>query len=136
MKTVFKSANRKASLILLAALFGFYASAKAQEVNAVIAQADSLSEIQETIEIYKQFESLCLSNRYEEALTLIQPYQYRLPKQHAEWTANILENKANEYESSGDYVQAEKYYLEAKEIREKVLGKEHPDYAASLNHLG
>jgi tetratricopeptide (TPR) repeat protein len=26
-------------------------------------------------------------------------------------------------------------YLEAKSIREKVLGKEHPDYAASLNNL-
>jgi CHAT domain-containing protein/Flp pilus assembly protein TadD len=31
--------------------------------------------------------------------------------------------------------EAEKYYLDSKAIREKVLGKEHPDYANSLSRL-
>jgi hypothetical protein len=35
-----------------------------------------------------------------------------------------------------DYGRAERYYLEATAIRETVLGKEHPDYAESLNNLG
>jgi CHAT domain-containing protein/Flp pilus assembly protein TadD len=96
----------------------------------------NMSEIRDLVEIYKQFYSLCLSERYEDAMTLIQPYVYRLPKQHAVWTANILWNIGKKYSDSGNYAQAEKYYIEAKEIREKVLGKEHPDYATSLNNLG
>ncbi len=35
----------------------------------------------------------------------------------------------------GNYAKAEGVYIEAKEIREKVLGKEHPDYATSCNNL-
>ena len=35
----------------------------------------------------------------------------------------------------GQYEKAEPLYLEAKQIQEKVLGKEHPDYAASCNNL-
>ena len=50
--------------------------------------------------------------------------------------ANSLNNSGIHYYNSGDYVQAEKYYLEAKDIWEKVLGKEHPDYATLLNNLG
>ncbi len=34
-----------------------------------------------------------------------------------------------------DYAEAEKWYIEAKSIYEKVLGKEHPDYAKNLNVL-
>jgi len=36
----------------------------------------------------------------------------------------------------GDYVLAEKYFLEAKNIYEKVLGKEYPSYSITLNNLG
>lgn len=36
----------------------------------------------------------------------------------------------------GDHKGAEPWYLRSKSIREKVLGKEHPDYAWSLNNLG
>ena len=32
--------------------------------------------------------------------------------------------------------QAEKYYLEALAIKEKVLGREHPDVANELGNLG
>ena len=35
----------------------------------------------------------------------------------------------------GQYEKAEPLFLEAKQIREKVLGKLHPDYAASCNNL-
>ena len=35
----------------------------------------------------------------------------------------------------GDYAKAERLYQEALEIRQKVLGPEHPDTATSLNNL-
>jgi hypothetical protein len=35
----------------------------------------------------------------------------------------------------GNYEKAEPLYLEAKDIWEKALGKEHPNYASSLNNL-
>ena len=40
------------------------------------------------------------------------------------------------YSDMRDYKKAETYHLQALEIRKKVLGEEHPDYAASLNNLG
>ncbi|MBK7226962.1 MAG: tetratricopeptide repeat protein [Saprospiraceae bacterium] len=35
----------------------------------------------------------------------------------------------------GNFDKAELFYLETRAIREKVLGKEHPDYAWILNNL-
>lgn len=35
----------------------------------------------------------------------------------------------------GQYEKAEPLYLLAKEIRQKVLGERHPDYATSLDNL-
>jgi CHAT domain-containing protein/Flp pilus assembly protein TadD len=43
---------------------------------------------------------------------------------------------ASSYQDMGDYAKAESCYLEDKAITEKVLGKEHPDYATTLNDLG
>ena len=39
------------------------------------------------------------------------------------------------YINMTQYEKAEPLFLEAKNIREKVLGKEHPDYASSCNNL-
>jgi CHAT domain-containing protein/Flp pilus assembly protein TadD len=39
------------------------------------------------------------------------------------------------YKSTGEYAKAEPLYKEALEIRQKVLGREHPDTAQSLNNL-
>jgi tetratricopeptide (TPR) repeat protein len=36
---------------------------------------------------------------------------------------------------SGNYQEAEKWYIESRNIREKTLGSEHPDYALSLKNL-
>ena len=49
--------------------------------------------------------------------------------------AGICHNLALLYYNIGQYEKAEPLYLEAKQIREKVLGKLHPDYAASCNNL-
>ncbi|MEP6513035.1 MAG: CHAT domain-containing tetratricopeptide repeat protein, partial [Parafilimonas sp.] len=39
------------------------------------------------------------------------------------------------YYELGDYDKAESLYLETKQIRENIFGKEHPDYAASCDNL-
>ena len=49
--------------------------------------------------------------------------------------AGICHNLALLYYDIGQYEKAEPLYLEAKQIREKVLGKLHPDYARSCNNL-
>jgi len=96
----------------------------------------NISKINEAIEIYKKFENLCSDDKYDEAISLIQTYIADLPVQHAQWAANILAIKREKYYNAGDYSQAEKYYLEAIDIKEKIFGKDHPSYATSLNNLG
>jgi tetratricopeptide (TPR) repeat protein len=49
--------------------------------------------------------------------------------------AKLLTDEANLYQSLADYAQAKPLYEEALKIREQVLGKQHPDYAESLNNL-
>ncbi|MDR1121998.1 MAG: tetratricopeptide repeat protein, partial [Dysgonamonadaceae bacterium] len=96
-----------------------------------------ISKINESVEIYNQFRSLYKSGKYEEAILLIQPYKDRLSEHHAQWASNVIENKGHdELVNSNDYALTERYWLEAKDIREKALGKEHPDYVTSLNNLG
>ena len=46
-----------------------------------------------------------------------------------------LNNLACLYQAQGDYPRAEPLYRQALEIRKKVLGENHPDYAISLNNL-
>jgi tetratricopeptide (TPR) repeat protein len=40
------------------------------------------------------------------------------------------------YDNQGDYPKALEFHLKALNIREKVLGKEHPDIAMSYNNIG
>jgi CHAT domain-containing protein len=46
-----------------------------------------------------------------------------------------LNNLAGLYQDQGDYPRAEPLFRQAMEIRKKVLGENHPDYATSLNNL-
>lgn len=48
---------------------------------------------------------------------------------------SVCYNHGRIMHAKGDYPEAEKRFLESKTIREKVLVKEHPDYAMSLNNL-
>nr|MDZ7998546.1 tetratricopeptide repeat protein [Aulosira sp. DedVER01a] len=49
--------------------------------------------------------------------------------------ATSLNNLAELYESQGKYSQAEPLYIQALDLRRRLLGKEHPDVASSLNNL-
>ncbi|MBK8643231.1 MAG: tetratricopeptide repeat protein [Saprospiraceae bacterium] len=44
-------------------------------------------------------------------------------------------NLAILYQEIGQYSKAEYHYIESKEIREKVFGNKHFEYAASLNNI-
>ncbi|HRF20218.1 MAG TPA: tetratricopeptide repeat protein, partial [Chitinophagaceae bacterium] len=46
-----------------------------------------------------------------------------------------LNNLAGLYQSMGLYTKAEPLYIEARDIRKKMLGEKHPRYAMSLNNL-
>ena len=89
----------------------------------------------EAIKIYKQVKNLYSADKQEDAINLFYTCISSLPKQLAQWFANEIDGKGAEYFYSGDYSQAKKYFMEAKNIREKTLGKEHPDYLSSLNNL-
>ena len=105
------------------------------KINAEKIKAN-LEKLREGELIYKDFWSLIIKEKNEEAISLIQAYKGIFPEQHAIWIGNIFGNIGQKIRDRGDYTQAEKYYLEAKNIYEKVLGKEHPDYATSLSNLG
>jgi len=96
----------------------------------------NISKTNEAIEIYKKFENLCSDDKYDEAISLLHPFIPLLPKQHAKWASNLIGNQGNKCFDLGDYLQAEKYYLEEKNISEKGLRKEHTSYAISLINLG
>jgi len=49
------------------------------------------------------------------------------------WAATL---RGIQYYNQGNYTKAIECFLEAKEINEKTVGKEHPDYASTLNFLG
>ena len=49
--------------------------------------------------------------------------------------ASSLNNLANIYESQGRYRKAEPLYMQALELRKRLLGEEHPDVAQSLSNL-
>ena len=49
--------------------------------------------------------------------------------------AYSLNNLADLYESQGRYSEAEPLYMQALELRKRLLGEEHADVANSLNHL-
>jgi Flp pilus assembly protein TadD len=51
-------------------------------------------------------------------------------------TAEEWIEHGTEYYIRGNYARAIECFLEVKEIYEKTLGKEHPDYATTLNNLG
>ncbi len=77
-----------------------------------------LAKYQEAKEIFKR------------ALTIDQAFDPNSTK-----VAAHLNNLAAPYQAQGKYAEAEPLYQRALEIREKALGKGHPDVAQSLNNL-
>ncbi len=82
--------------------------------------------------------SLLQEQKYEEAFEIIERARERATsafgKRHVA-VADCAYQQAYGFYSKGEYEQAELYCLEAKTIREEVLGDQDPDYARSLDNM-
>jgi tetratricopeptide (TPR) repeat protein len=73
--------------------------------------------------------------KYVEAASYFQEAADIVPSEFAEKLANYLNNAGSAWHDAGKYAEAEPLYQRSLAIREKALGKDHPDIAQSLNNL-
>ncbi len=101
-------------------------------------EADSISVAKEVDTLIQACRTLTGQQKFEEALQVIEAAKSKaeagLGKMSAGY-ASCLHNQGRVYLFMGKYTDAKPFCIEAKEIRKKVLSREHPDYAASLNNL-
>ncbi|MDX1911120.1 MAG: tetratricopeptide repeat protein [Saprospiraceae bacterium] len=94
-----------------------------QEVDSLLKTANNLSEKRE----YKQALQI---NEAAEKLVLTTWDKHSIPY------ADLCANKGRILSASGKHADAEPWLLEAAALRGQLLGREHEDYAFSLNALG
>lgn len=77
-------------------------------------------------------------NKLDEAIELYTKAKVELQKDSAGTLsyAQVCNDMADLYSELGEDDNSEYLYLEAKQIRGRLLGEEHPEYAASCNGLG
>src|SRR5260370_9129967 len=111
-------------VLLLALGFSFVVNAQA------LAEDDSPAELNRRIdELYQQ-------GKFKEAIPLAEKLVALTKQARGEddaETAATINLLARLYERTGDYAKAEPLYKQALEIRQKVLGREHPHTAPSMN---
>ncbi len=73
--------------------------------------------------------------KYSEAAGYFQKAAEIVPQHHAELVGLYVNEAGLAFYHAGKYSKAEPLYQRALQIREKVLGAEHPDVAQSLNNL-
>jgi CHAT domain-containing protein/tetratricopeptide (TPR) repeat protein len=102
----------------------------AQTVDSVaLRRVDSLIQVSRTLSSKREFDKALEVNATAEKLAL-----EKLGKESAAY-GNCAFNRGRVNALKRDNPEAEKWYLEAIAIREKVLGKQHSDYAGALNNL-
>ena len=102
----------------------------AQTVDSVaLRRVDSLIQVSRTLSSKREFDKALEVNAAAEKLAL-----EKLGKESAAY-GNCAFNRGRVNALKRDNPEAEKWYLEAIAIREKALGKQHPDYAGALNNL-
>lgn len=94
-----------------------------QEVDSLLKTANNLSEKRD----YKQALQI---NEAAEKLVLTTWDKHSIPY------ADLCANKGRILSASGKHAEAEPWLLEAAKLRGQLLGREHEDYAFSLNALG
>jgi tetratricopeptide (TPR) repeat protein/CHAT domain-containing protein len=103
----------------------------AQTVDSVaIKQVDSLIRVSQNLVKDNKFDEALEINGLAEKIALD-----KLGRLSAS-SGRCAHNHGRIFYFKGDYPEAEKWWLEAKDIREKVLGKENPVYASNLHILG
>ncbi|MBK9722535.1 MAG: CHAT domain-containing protein [Saprospiraceae bacterium] len=102
----------------------------AQTVDSmVIKQVDSLIKVSRTLTGKRNFDKALEVNAAAEKIAL-----EKLGRESAAYGSCAF-NRGRVNYLKKDHPEAEIWYLEAKAIREKAIGKEHPDYVWSLNNL-
>ncbi len=102
----------------------------AQAVDSTaIRQVDSLIQVSRTLTGQQQYEQALAVNAEAEQLAL-----GHFGRESAVY-GRCCFNRGRVFYFKGDKTNAEKWYLESKGIYEKTVGKEHPEYAWSLNNL-
>ncbi|MBK9641624.1 MAG: CHAT domain-containing protein [Saprospiraceae bacterium] len=105
-------------------------SLNAQTIDSVaIKQVDSLIQVSRELTGKKDFDQALVVNAAAEKIAL-----EVLGRESAACGSCAL-NRGRVNHFKGNYPEAEKWYQKSKEIREKTLGREHPDYANNLNSL-
>lgn len=103
---------------------------RAQTVDSVaLRRVDSLIQVSRTLSSKREFDKALEVNAAAEKLAL-----EKLGKESAAY-GNCAFNRGRVNALKRDNPEAERWYLEAIAIREKALGKQHPDYAGALNNL-
>lgn len=122
----------KKSLILgwLLGCLPVWAGAQVVDTAAVVREVDSLINMSRTLTDQRALERALEVNIVAEKLALEQ-----LGRMTAAYASACFNHGYMLYLKQ-DYLEAEKWYLESKNIREKVLGKEDLLYALSINNLG
>lgn len=110
-------------------LIYFIANGQSADSLAVVKQVDSLIQVSRALTDKRDFNKALEVNAEAEKIAL-----EKLGRESAVY-GNCCSNHGRVMSLKGDKPEAEKWYFESKSIREKVLGKEHPDYAQSLNGL-
>ncbi len=100
------------------------------DTAAVVQHVDSLIEVSRALTGAHEFVKALEVNGAAERLCL-----EKLGRETAAY-GSICFNQGRVLYNQGNNQEAEKWFLDSKSIREKVLGKMHPDYAWSLNNLG
>jgi CHAT domain-containing protein len=118
--------------IILSGFFcccAFFISAQNPDALAVAQQVDSLIKISRSLTAKYDFDKALEVNSAAEKIAL-----QKFSRESAAYGSACFNHGRISF-CIDDFSEAEKWYLESKVIREKVLGKEHPDYAWSLNNL-
>ncbi len=100
--------------------------------------ADSLSKAVQIDSIIKVSRTLCEQKKFDEAFNIVDAAEKislaKFGKEHLTY-ANCIFNKGRIYQLSNKLKEAEPYYVQARELKGKILGKEHKDYASVTNNL-
>ncbi|MFZ1516100.1 MAG: tetratricopeptide repeat protein [Saprospiraceae bacterium] len=116
--------------LILFTLIVIISSLNAQTIDSVaIKQVDSLILVSRDLTAKKDFDQALAVNAAAEKIAL----EKIGPESAAYGSCSFNRGRVNYFK--GDKPEAEKWYLKAKVIREKTLGREHPDYANTLNNL-
>ncbi|MDO8970260.1 MAG: tetratricopeptide repeat protein, partial [Saprospiraceae bacterium] len=102
----------------------------AQSVDSVaLRQVDSLIQVSRGLTGQREFDKAIEVNAAAEKLAL-----EKFGRESAAY-GSCCANRGRIFYYKGNKPEAEKWWLDAKVIREKSLGREHPHYAVSLSNL-